>query len=282
MKIIDARLRPPYKSIKNMSFYNEAHPFSNFIVPEIRYKTMEQLIKDMDDAGIMAGVVPVRESDGVLNEDLDAISKEYPGRFIGLAAIDPWKGSEYNFAQIDQYVNHGSCVGIVMELPFLRKGPLHADDKMIYPIYDKCQRDGIPVYLQWGGMMAPRLDLYNPLEIDHVAGDFPQLHLILAHGGWPFVTEICWICMNHPNVFIAPDRYMTPDIAGYEGYQIAAQRELRGQICFSTAYPLAPLKPGVDGFKAMNFDEALKENVFFNNIVRALKLNPETLQRERN
>lgn len=277
MRIIDARLRPPFKSLRNMSFYAvKSGPMSDmlrpFFSPSAIQEDMDLLIKEMDEAQVSAGVVSVRLSDGVLNDDIVELMSAYPGRFYGLLGTDPWDDHTTIFDNIEKYILNGPCVGVGMELPFLAKQPLHCNDKQVYPIYEKCQSLGVPVYLQWGGMFAPNLNFYEPTEIDQVASDFPGLTLILAHAGWPYVTEMCYVGMNHPNVYLAPDRYMTPLVGGTEPFLTAVRYEMRKQICFSTAYPLQQMGLGVQIYKNLGLPDDIMEDVFANNIIRALKL----------
>ncbi len=97
--IIDMRLRPPYKSITNMSFFQ----VPQYIAPTVLKngghmplscfeKSMDLLIQEMDEASVDMGVVPVRTADGVLNDDVIGLLEDYPGRFIVMAGIDPTTG----------------------------------------------------------------------------------------------------------------------------------------------------------------------------------------------
>ncbi len=277
--IIDMRLRPPYKSITNMSFFQ----VPQYIAPTVLKngghmplscfeKSMDLLIQEMDEASVDMGVVPVRTADGVLNDDVIGLLEDYPGRFIVMAGIDPTTGILNALNDIDKYAVNGPSAGIVMELPFCKNGPLHVDDPILTPIYEKCEMEQIPVYLQWGGLFAPDLGLYNPVELDHVAVKYPKMTIICGHAGWPFVTEICQIALCRGNVYLAPDTYMTPNTPGYEGYVTAARNMLSERICFSTAYPLATISEMKASYDAFDLPDDIKENLFCNNAKRALGL----------
>ena len=277
--IIDMRLRPPYKSIMKMNFFETPQ----FIAPLVEKngghmplscfeKSMDMLIQEMDEAGIDMGVVPIRTSQGVRNEDLLDLLQEYPDRFIGMAGVDPTEGLLKALDTIDEYVLNGPCKGIVMELPFCTGGPVHVDDPMLTVIYEKCERDRVPVYLQWGGLFAPDLGLYDPIELDHVAAKYPKMTIICGHAGWPYVTQMCQICICRQNVYLAPDTYMTPNTPGYEDYVIAAKNMLSDRICFSTAYPLATIAETKKSFDELPVSDEIKDNIFCNNAKRALNL----------
>lgn len=278
MKKIDMRIRPPYKSLLSMSLYTRPEQLEPLLTrngcryPESAVRqSMELLIKEMDENEIEMGIVPIRYSDGVSNDDLVELIKEYPGRFIGMAGLNPLEGVAASYQIIDDYVNHGPCSGVVMELAFLKE-PMHSDDPRIFPIYEKCEREGIPVYLQWGGMLSPNMDFYNPKDIERVAVLYPRLTLILAHGGWPYVTQMSYLCFNHENIYLCPDAYMTSSTPGYEGYVTGARGMLRDRLCFSTAYPLARLDDTIEKYMEHGLPEEIMEDIFYNNAKRALGL----------
>lgn len=64
----------------------------------------------------------------------------------------------------------------------------YANDSMLYPLYAKAQELGIPVMIHTGSSVfsGTRLKFGDPLYIDDVAVDFPELSLIQAHGGRGF------------------------------------------------------------------------------------------------
>ncbi len=279
MMIIDMRVRPPYKSITHMSFFQAPE----FIADKVRKnggnmppscfaKSMDMFLTEMDEAEVDKGVVPVRTSNGVLNEDLVSLLEEYPDKFIGMAGVDPTEGILNALKTIEQYVKYGPCQGIVMELPFCKKGPVYVDDPMLSSIYEMCAKESIPLYLQWGGLYAPDLELYNPVRLDHVAAKYPDMTIICGHAGWPYVTEICMVAFNRGNIYLAPDTYMTPNTPGSEGYVTAVRNMLSDRICFSSAYPLATITEMKKTYENLGLDKEIMQNIFCNNAKRALNL----------
>ena len=92
--IIDFSFRPPYKSLGEMEVYKR-RPEDSFAVkigmtpsPAAMQKSMDLLLREMEEAEIVHGVCHGRARDGTKNEDLLAIMKEYPGKFAGFAGID--------------------------------------------------------------------------------------------------------------------------------------------------------------------------------------------------
>ena len=90
MRAIDFRLRPPYRSYLNNSVMydyealQKSHKMRDIgeVSPAAMEKSMELLIQEMNDAGIVYGVAPVRVPTDGDNDDAVRLMEEYPGRFL--------------------------------------------------------------------------------------------------------------------------------------------------------------------------------------------------------
>src|SRR6266850_2178232 len=73
------------------------------------------------------------------------------------------------------------------------------------PLYARAQELKLPVIVHTGTSIFPeaRNKYGDPMDLDDVAVDFPDLTLILAHGGRPLWMETCFFLVRrHPNVFM--------------------------------------------------------------------------------
>jgi len=255
VKAIDMRLRPPYKS--NMFMRN------NYMTPaqlawreQMKFApskaaeegSMEEMIKEMDQAGIEIGAAVTRMTpkDGAYdNSELISLMEEYPGRFISVPQVEYFHGIDVALKQIDDFVINGPGKAIYME-PGFRINPilLHADDERLYPIYEKCQANNVPIILQYGGGVNP-IEYYTVTDINHIAVAFPDLKVCISHGGWPQAVLFCQLAYAYKNVYICPDMYFDK-FPGSADYQIAAQMLLQNKMLFGSAYPLLSLQDAVD------------------------------------
>lgn len=249
--IIDFRVRVPYKMYKNAKIYQNISTIENLLterfgkaeIPEsIKQFSMEHLMKEIDQCGVDKIVVPVRKFHGGRNEDLVELIDLYPQKIIGLIGIEP---NEVNFSsekiieEIKAFVLEGNCQGISIE-PGQGQYPWEANDKRMYEVYEYCEQKNIPIAITFGGISTKSLRYYSPIFIDDIARDFPNLKLALAHGGWPYVTEVSQIVINRKNIFLAPDFYMM-NAPGCSDYIMGANHILQNNIIFSSAYPLIPI-----------------------------------------
>jgi uncharacterized protein len=72
-------------------------------------------------------------------------------------------------------------------------------------LYATCQELGLPVIVHTGTSMFPgaRNRFAEPMLVEDVAIDFPQLTIVLAHGGRPFWTEqAVFLVRRFPHVYL--------------------------------------------------------------------------------
>lgn len=279
MNIIDARIRPPFESIgAGRLFYPDyAIPlcgkFNRGYPESAKEHSMDLLIKEMDDENIVKAFTPIRRSQGtgMKNEDFALLNEKYPDRFIGFAGLDPAIGITETLREIDQFVINGPFTGVNFE-PGLDPAPWKFDDEKYFPIYEKCEKEHIPVYITWGGLFAP-FWAYDPMIIDHVATIFPKMKMFLAHAGFPRSAEHCILTINHPNVYLGTDIYIMNSPA-QQDFIMGGNYACKTQICYGSAYPLTPLHEAVDVYKN-NFNEDVWENIFYNNAMAFLTYDEE-------
>lgn len=284
-KIIDMRLRPPFRSILKEKVWSEYCEFAQWnskqyfgvdeVSPALVNRSMEEMVQEMDEAGVDIGVVAFKQN-ATDNDDIERLVESFPGRFLCLAGLNPFdvpKSLDY----IERYVVNGKAVGVNIDPGQGHEGKsIAADDKRIYPLYEYCQSSKIPFCMTFGGQGYIRLENYNPLYIDHVAIDFPDLKLVLCHGGWPHILEMCEIALRRENVFLSPDNYLQSVHAGYQDYVTAANHYLQDKILFGSAYPIGPkLKTHVDNVLKVGLRPEVINKVMYLNAARVFGLEPE-------
>ncbi|MEX2325580.1 MAG: amidohydrolase family protein [Gemmatimonadaceae bacterium] len=138
-------------------------------------------------------------------------------------------------------------------------------------IYSRCEARGLPVLIHTGTSIFPRARnrFGNPLEVDDVAVDFPDLQIVLAHGGRPFyMGEAFFVLRRHKNVWF--DLSGIPPKALLEYFPKLA--ELEHKLLWGTDWPspgVTRMRRNVDQFLELPLAESLKR--------AALETNPERL-----
>jgi len=279
--IIDLRVRPPYRGFLDLHLFRNPEKIASWsgklgMIPPPSSKecSMPMLLQEMEAAGVTYSVTPGRQANalmgrGVPNDDISALLKEYPNKFIGAAGIDPTDSAKA-IEEIERTVVNGPLTAIHME-PGKLETPLYSDDKCIYPVYEYCAKHGIPILITSSGCNGPDLSYSNPVIFDKIAGAFPTATFIIVHGGYPWVTETLFVAFKRPNIYICPSMFMF-NLPGVQEYVMAANTFLKDRFLFASAYPFVPFKEGVEAFCNLPFNPALLSNFLWKNAAKALKL----------
>lgn len=136
----------------------------------------------------------------------------------------------------------------------------YANDRRAYPLYEICQAHGLPVLLHIGSSVLPRtrLKYCDPIYLDDVAIDFPELVLVMAHGGRGFWYDACaFLAAHHANVYI--------DVAGLIPRRLPEHfprlERLVPKVVFGSDWPAMP--------------KSVAENVA---AIRSLGLSPDAVR----
>ncbi len=93
----------------------------------------------------------------------------------------------------------------------------YPNEQRMYPLYQAAQDLGIPVLFHVGSSVfrGTRMKYCDPLHLDDVAVDFPELNLVMAHAGRGFwYDRAFFLAKLHANVYLEisglpPSKLMT-------------------------------------------------------------------------
>lgn len=152
-------------------------------------------------------------------------------------------------------------------------------DEKYYPIYEAIQELGVPALFHTGqnGMGAGlpggygiKLGYSNPLLLDSVAADFPNLQVIMAHPSVPWQEEANSIATHKANVWI--------DLSGWspkyfpESLVRASNSMLQDKVLFGTDYPLITPQKWLGAFEQQRFKDEVKPKILKGNALRLFGL----------
>jgi predicted TIM-barrel fold metal-dependent hydrolase len=278
MKVLDFRIRPPYKEFLDTKMYVSAERRDR-ITSAIGFepalsaqnKSLPLLIQEMDEAGVSLGVVVGRNSGtlGVVSNDVvKEVCDLFPDRFIPVASIDPmqWKSAPSDIVT----ARSAGFKAIGLE-PGGAVIPMHTDDRRLYPLYTFCEAENIVIIIMTGGNAGPDISYSSPERLDRVLEDFPDLKVVSSHGNWPWVHQILHVAFRRPNLYLAPD-YLLSNMPGMEDFVKAADTWLSDQFLYASAFPFAPVKGYSEWFQQLPIRASSMEKVLFTNAARLLGL----------
>lgn len=145
----------------------------------------------------------------------------------------------------------------------------NVNDKEFYALYSYCEIYSIPVIIHSGINYARGVTMWKaqPSYFDEIAVDFPELKIIMSHGGNGFGPSVLAVTQRHPNIYLEfaamRPKYMAPEFIQ------AANTYLKDRCIFGTDYPLTDFE---DQIKLWQYSlrEEVWDKFFYQNILNAL------------
>ena len=142
----------------------------------------------------------------VLLADVDSnalvcdMAEREPGRYIPFyrANVKDIPGS---CKELRHYVGERGVKGVKFQ-PLSQR--IAANDRALYPFYEVCQELGVVVLFHAGVVAFPQhfVRYGNPVDVDEVAWDFPEMKIVIAHLGGNYSFEAAVICESHENIYM--------------------------------------------------------------------------------
>lgn len=164
---------------------------------DIREEDHWEAMKPVDRAFVFG--FRARHSGLVVPNDLIArYVAQHPEKLIGFACIDPWD---------DDYLDEMHRCFEDLNFRGLKLAPIyqnyHPMDERMQPVYKYCEQRGIPVLFHQGTTFVRRAPLKyaQPTQLEDLAMLYPDLKIIIAHMGHPWVDETIVLIRKQPNIY---------------------------------------------------------------------------------
>jgi uncharacterized protein len=168
-------------------------------------------------------------------EDVLPLVEHNPARFHPVANINPHLHYPVK-AELARQVGLGAVACKVHPV----HGGFEPADRMLYPAYSWCEERGLPVIVHCGtSTFSGSVNAYGaPVLLDPVFRDFPDLTVVLAHGGrgW-WYDQAAFLTLMRPNVWLEVSGLPPARLPDYYG---PALRRLASKMVFGTDWPGVP------------------------------------------
>jgi predicted TIM-barrel fold metal-dependent hydrolase len=209
------------------------------------------------------------------NDEVVQFAQDNRDIAIPFASINPTRGAEA-VREARRLVAAGAVRGLKLHPPIQQFSP---DDRIAYPLYEVFAEARLPVIFHTGhsgigtGMRAGggiRLKYGNPMPIDDVAVDFPDMPIIMAHPSFPWQDEAISICLHKPQVYIDlsgwSPKYFSPTLVQY------ANTLLKHKVMFGSDYPLLTPDRWLADFEKLPIRDEVRPLILKDNAVKLLGL----------
>lgn len=177
-------------------------PFSNKSFAE----NLESLLKEAKENKVER--VFILPQDDNLEKGLNISTKDALELLVGkdnvnlIGSIDLANYKDEDLKQREEWLKEKKIIGLKLYLGYQY---FYANDQRCYPIYELALKYDVPVVLHCGDTVnyenKAKVKYAHPLPVDDVATDFPQLKIIIAHMGNPWLIDCAEVLYKNPNVY---------------------------------------------------------------------------------
>jgi uncharacterized protein len=221
------------------------------------------------DATTAMGVPPVP------NDEIAEAAHAHPDVLIPFGSVDPHLG-RVAVREVHRLVDEQRVRGFKFH-PTLQA--FHPNDRMAYPVYEAIAEHGLIALFHTGqtgigagipGGAGLRLKYSNPLAVDDVAADFPDMPIVLAHPSFPWQDEALAVATHKPQVHIDlsgwSPRYFPPQLVQY------ANTLLADKVLFGSDFPMITPDRWLADFETLDIKPDVRPKILKDNAARLLGL----------
>ncbi len=211
----------------------------------------------------------------ITNEEIAELAHQHGDVAIPFASINPHRGAEGVRAAKRLIADYG-VKGFKFH-PSVQE--FFPNDRMAYPLYEAIAEAKLPALFHTGqtgvgaatrGGGGIRLKYSQPMLLDDVAVDFPEMPIILAHPSFPWQEEALSVATHKPQVYIDlsgwSPKYFPPILVQY------ANTLLKDKILFGSDYPVMTPERWMDDFSKLNIKPEVRPLILKMNAAKLLKL----------
>lgn len=208
------------------------------------------------------------------NRHVADLVRAHPDVFVGFGSVDPHKGERAVMG-----VHEAAQLGL-LGLKFHPSAQACApNDRMMYPILEVAEELGLVTLFHTGvtglgsgtrGGMGIKNRLADPMFIDDVAADFPDLNIVMAHPSWPWQASAIGVAQHKQNVYLElsgwSPKYFSDDLIA------AIKGSLSDRTLFGTDFPFITPDKWLKDWAALGIEDDTSKQILQGNARRLLSL----------
>jgi uncharacterized protein len=236
---------------------------------------MAAMYRKLKMAFVVFTVDAPKEPRKISNEEIAELAHQNSDVAIPFASVDPHRGKE-GVLLAKKLITHYGVKGFKFHPSVQEFSP---NDRLAYPLYEAIAEAKLPALFHTGqtgvgagtrGGGGIRLKYSNPMLLDDVATDFPDMPIILAHPSFPWQEEALSVATHKPQVYIDlsgwSPKYFPPILVQY------ANTLLKDKILFGSDYPVIAPERWMEEFDKLPIKPEVRPLILKQNAARLLKL----------
>lgn len=242
--------------------------------------TARELIMSMDKAKIDKSLVYAGKMFNCSNEKLLEEIVPFKERLIPIGSVSPLSENESSLQKIENLLSSGAISGLKFYTGYEHFYPTDEILKPYLVLLEKYNRPAIfhsgDTYNQAGDA---KLKFAQPLNFDDLAVDMPNLKIVVAHFGYPWVIDATAVVYKNKNVYTDCSGlvYGTPQKKDvillkklFDDYLLFGGS--MDKLLFGTDWNLSGQKEYLKYIDGLKLDRASKEKVYYKNCIELFRL----------
>lgn len=262
-KVIDAHMH-----------INFGRPQSQELAEKVGLKyTPEGLLEEMDESNVVRGLLMAVPGN---IEAIKEFAATYANRFWVASSADPETVNKETLSALEADLKEGAVRAIKLYIGYRHFYP---DDERCVPVYRLAIKYETPIIFHTGDCVSTmaRLKFSHPLTIDDLAFRFPDLKIVMAHMGNPWLWDAAEVIYKNENVYADLSGLVTGLDEDYKDeYRLKLLDQLESaiyycgadHIMFGTDYCLASHADSIDFFSKLKIKPEDMEKFFYKNAMR--------------
>jgi predicted TIM-barrel fold metal-dependent hydrolase len=247
-----------------------------------RYAPQHSTVPEMADyyrklkmAFVVFTVDSPKEPRKISNEEIAELAHKNSDVAIPFASIDPHRGAE-GVREARRLIKDFGVKGFKFHPSVQAFFP---NDRLAYPLYEVIAEARLPALFHTGqtgvgagqrGGGGIHLKYSNPMFLDDVAVDFPDMPIILAHPSFPWQEEALSVATHKPQVYIDlsgwSPKYFPPILVQY------INTVLKEKMLFGSDYPVITPERWMADFEKLDIKPEVRPLVMKMNAAKLLQL----------
>jgi hypothetical protein len=236
---------------------------------------MAEMYRALKMAFVVFTVDSPKEPRKISNEEIAELAHKNADVAIPFASVNPHRGAE-GVAMAKRLIKDYGVRGFKFH-PSVQD--FFPNDRMAYPLYEVIAEAKLPALFHTGqtgvgagtrGGAGIRLKYSNPMLLDDVAVDFPDMPIVLAHPSFPWQEEALAVATHKPQVYIDlsgwSPKYFPPILVQY------ANTLLKDKILFGSDYPVMSPERWMADFDKLNIKPEVRPLILKENAAKLLRL----------